>query len=212
MDLFDTPDTLPTNILPRDGRVYYFHDVFGQTLSDQYFQTLLKDIHWQHDKVNIMGKDIVTKRKVAWCGDDNFAYTYSGATKIALPWTPLLLEIKQHIEHLIRHTRVRHTSGECFNSCLLNLYHNGDEGMGWHSDAEKTLKKHGAIASVSFGAERKFLFKHKRTGEKVEQWLGHGSVLLMAGETQRHWLHRLPPTKKVQTPRINLTFRTFIAP
>jgi alkylated DNA repair dioxygenase AlkB len=98
-------------------------------------------------------------------------------------------------------------SGEKYNSCLLNLYHTGEEGMAWHSDGEKELQKDGAIASLSFGAERKFSFKHKVTKEKIELWLQDGSLLVMKGTTQSHWLHRLPPTKKVLTPRINLTFR-----
>jgi alkylated DNA repair dioxygenase AlkB len=99
-------------------------------------------------------------------------------------------------------------SGETYNSCLLNLYHDGSEGMAYHSDAETDLKKHGAIASLTFGAERKFLFKHKTTKEKVEIFLENGSLLIMKGTTQDHWLHRLPPTTKVNTPRVNLTFRT----
>jgi alkylated DNA repair dioxygenase AlkB len=118
-----------------------------------------------------------------------------------LPWTKELLELKTVIEK---------ETGETFNSCLLNLYHNGDEGMAWHSDGEPELKKDGAIASLSFGAERKFVFKHKQTSHKVELILEHGSLLLMKGTTQTHWLHRLPPTKKVRTARVNLTFRTII--
>lgn len=101
-------------------------------------------------------------------------------------------------------------SGETFNSCLLNLYHNGDEGMAWHSDGEKDLKKNGAIASLSFGAERKFVFKHKIDKTTISLNLAHGSLLLMKGTTQTHWLHRLPPTKLVSKPRINLTFRTIV--
>jgi alkylated DNA repair dioxygenase AlkB len=101
-------------------------------------------------------------------------------------------------------------TGETFNSCLLNLYHTGEEGMAWHSDAEKDLKKDGAIGSLSFGAERKFSFKHKQTAEKVEVHLEHGSLLVMKGTTQTHWLHRLPPTTKTNLPRVNLTFRTIV--
>ncbi|MCA1744794.1 MAG: alpha-ketoglutarate-dependent dioxygenase AlkB, partial [Bacteroidales bacterium] len=101
-------------------------------------------------------------------------------------------------------------TGETFNSCLLNLYHSGEEGMAWHSDGEKDLKKDGAIASLSFGAERKFAFKHQETKETVSLILEHGSLLIMKGTTQTNWLHRLPPTKRVTTPRVNLTFRTII--
>ncbi|HEY1007864.1 MAG TPA: alpha-ketoglutarate-dependent dioxygenase AlkB, partial [Sphingobacteriaceae bacterium] len=131
--------------------------------------------------------------------DHQFEYTYSNITKRALPWTGELLKLKAIAE--------QHT-GETFNSCLLNLYHSGDEGMAWHSDGEKDLKKNGAIGSMSFGAERKFSFKHKETGERISLVLEHGSLLVMAGTTQTYWLHRLPPTKTIRTPRINLTFRT----
>ena len=104
--------------------------------------------------------------------------------------------------------KVEQKTGEKYNSCLLNLYHDGSEGMAWHSDGEKDLQRNGAIASLSFGALRKFAFKHKNTKEVVSLNLKAGSLLVMKGETQQHWLHRLPPTKKVQSPRINLTFRT----
>ena len=105
---------------------------------------------------------------------------------------------------------VEKETGETFNSCLLNLYHSGDEGMAWHSDGEKDLKKNGAIGSLSFGAERKFSFKHKETKETVSIQLEHGSLLVMKGATQTNWLHRLPPTKRINQPRINLTFRTIV--
>jgi len=103
---------------------------------------------------------------------------------------------------------VEDKTGETYNSCLLNLYHTGEEGMAWHSDAEKDLKKNGAIASLSLGAMRKFSFKHKQSKEIVSLDLQHGSLLVMKGATQRYWLHRLPPTKKVTELRVNLTFRT----
>jgi alkylated DNA repair dioxygenase AlkB len=161
----------------------------------------LNSIEWEHDQAVIFGKRIITKRKVAWYGDKSFNYTYSNTTKQALPWTEQLLDLKHQVE--------QHTS-ETFNSCLLNLYHDGSEGMAWHSDGEIDLKKNGAIASLSFGAERKFSFKHKQTKEVVSVTLQHGSLLVMKGSTQAHWLHRLPPTKTVLEPRINLTFRTIV--
>lgn len=107
-------------------------------------------------------------------------------------------------------TKIEAETGELFNSCLLNLYHSGEEGMAWHSDAEKDLKRNGAIASVSFGAQRKFVFKHKQNKETVSIVLEHGSLLVMKGPTQTNWLHRLPPTKLVTKPRVNLTFRTIV--
>ena len=187
------------NLLPYDGTVIYFGVVFTAPGSDHFFHALMETIDWRNDEAVIFGKKIVTKRKVAWYGDQQFSYTYSGLTKQALPWTEDLLRIKQKVEE---------TTGETYNSCLLNLYHDGSEGMAWHSDGEKDLKKHGAIASVSFGAERLFAFKHKKTQEKRQFSLQHGSVLVMKDETQDFWLHRLPPTTKVSTARINLTFRT----
>lgn len=201
MDLFNTPVEKHKNWLPYGGIVNYYGKLFNKQAADYYFQELLNDIEWRNDEAIIFGKKVVTKRKVAWYGDQQFEYTYSQVTKTALPWTTALLELKRKVEL---------ATGERVNSCLLNLYHNGAEGMAWHSDGEADLKKDGAIISLSFGAERKFSFKHKETKEKIELMLEHGSLLVMAGPTQTHWLHRLPPTKKVHTPRINLTFRTII--
>lgn len=200
MDLFSTADSRE-NLLPKDGTVHYYGCVFSMQESNQLYDLLLNTIAWQHDEAVMFGKRIVTKRKVAWYADKAFEYTYSNSTKQALPWTPILLEIKKSIEDI---------TGETFNSCLLNLYHNGSEGMAWHSDAEKDLKKNGAIASVTFGAERKFAFKHKTSKELVSRVLEHGSLLVMKDETQTYWQHRLPPTKLKHRPRVNLTFRTIV--
>jgi alkylated DNA repair dioxygenase AlkB len=199
MDLFDSISDEKKNQLPKDGTVNYYGKLFNQNKADHYFQMLLHSIEWRNDEAIIFGKKIITKRKVAWYGEKPFEYTYSKVTKLALPWTNELLQIKSFTEE---------RTGETFNSCLLNLYHNGDEGMAWHSDGETDLKKNGAIASLSFGAERKFAFKHKQTKEKVELVLEHGSLLIMKDTTQDHWLHRLPPTKSISKPRVNLTFRT----
>jgi len=201
MDLFNINHDGNKNLLPKDGVVNYYGKLLSTQEADNYFDCLLNTIAWKNDEVVIFGKHIITKRKVAWYGDLNFSYTYSNTTKQALSWTKELLELKALVEG---------KTGEQFNSCLLNLYHNGDEGMAWHSDAEKDLKKNGAIASLSFGAERKFAFKHKQTKEVVSLILEHGSLLIMRGATQNNWLHRLPPTRLIKRPRINLTFRTII--
>lgn len=198
MDLF-TQTTKDTNLLPYDGIVRYFGPVMPKAEADRYYTEFYENIEWKNDEAIIFGKRIITKRKVAWYGDSGFEYTYSNTTKRALPWTPQLKRLKDIVEQ---------QCGNTFNSCLLNLYHDGSEGMAWHSDAEKDLVKNGAIASVSFGAERKFAFKHKVTGEKITLLLHHGSLLIMEGTTQSHWLHRLPPSKLIKTPRVNLTFRT----
>lgn len=199
MDLFNPNIDKSKNWLPKDGTVNYYGQILSKQKADSYFKQLLETIDWQNDKAIIFGKEIITKRKVAWYGNNPYKYTYSNSSKYALPWSAELIELKQIAEQ---------ETGETFNSCLLNLYHNGSEGMAWHSDGENDLKKHGAIASMSFGAERKFAFKHKTSHEKVELVLQHGSLLLMKDTTQTNWLHRLPPTKKVITPRVNLTFRT----
>lgn len=199
MDLFSKEEGELRNLLPKDGTVNYYGKLFSTKQANGYFESLLNTIEWRNDEAIIFGKLIVTKRKVAWYGDSEFEYTYSNTTKKALPWTADLLDLKAIVEE---------QTNETFNSCLLNLYHSGDEGMAWHSDGEKDLKKNGAIASLSFGAERKFSFKHKVEKTNVSLVLEHGSLLVMKGTTQTHWLHRLPPTKMASKPRINLTFRT----
>lgn len=199
MDLFNLIIDKQKNWLPYQGTVNYYGRLLSKEKADFYLNKLLATIEWRNDEAIIFGKKIITKRKVAWYGDKPFEYTYSNTTKFALPWTKELLELKTLIEK---------ETGECFNSCLLNLYHNGDEGMAWHSDGETDLKKDGAIGSLSFGAERKFAFRHKQNKEKVELVLEHGSLLVMKDTTQTYWLHRLPPSKKITTARVNLTFRT----
>lgn len=197
MDLFNSE--IDQNLLPYDGEVLYYGATLPIKKAQEFYDLLMENIEWQNDKAIIFGKTIITKRKVAWYGEKPFKYTYSKTTKSALPWTKELIELKEIVEK---------KTGETFNSCLLNLYHSGEEGMAWHSDGETDLKKNGAIGSLSFGAERKFSFKHKNTKHTVSIVLEKGSLLVMKGTTQENWLHRLPPTKKVKSPRINLTFRT----
>lgn len=201
MELFDNVVDKEKNLLPEDGVVNYHGKLLNRQEADRYLETLLSTIRWKNDEAIVFGKKVTTKRKVAWYAEKPFEYTYSKVTKHALPWTTELLELK---------TLVEKETGETFNSCLLNLYHSGDEGMAWHSDGEADLKKNGAIGSLSFGAERKFAFKHKKTKEKVSLRLEHGSLLVMKGTTQTYWLHRLPPTKLITSPRVNLTFRTIV--
>lgn len=202
MDLFNFEYDTERNLLPKDGTVNYYGKILSVEEADSFYKALLNGIEWKNDEAVLFGKHILTKRKVAWYGEKNFKYTYSNTTKEALPWTKELVVLKELIEV---------KTGEKFNSCLLNLYHDGNEGMAWHSDGEKDLKKNGAIGSLSFGAERKFAFKHKETKETVSLILQHGSLLVMKDTTQTHWLHRLPPTKLISKPRINLTFRTIVS-
>ncbi|MFA5327046.1 MAG: alpha-ketoglutarate-dependent dioxygenase AlkB [Prolixibacteraceae bacterium] len=201
MDLFSSLIDSGANLLPKDGMVNYFGPILTIQEANHYFDRLMSSIAWKNDEAIILGKHIVTARKVAWYADREYTYTYSNTTRQAYIWTKDLLELKNLVEKKL---------GETFNACLLNLYHSGEEGVSWHSDGEKDLKRHGAIASLSLGAERKFCFKHKRTKEKVDLILEHGSLLVMKGTTQTHWLHCLPKTKMIRQPRINLTFRTMV--
>lgn len=201
MQLFENTIDKHKNRLPYNGTVNYYGKLFNQKEADHYFDILLNIIDWRNDEAIIFGKKVITKRKVAWYGEAPFEYTYSNITKHALPWTKELLELKAVIEK---------ATDDNFNSCLLNLYHDGSEGMAWHSDGEADLKKNGTIGSLTFGAERKFAFRHKQTKEKIELILEHGSLLVMKDVTQTNWLHRLPPSKRITKPRVNLTFRTIV--
>ena len=189
------------NVLNKDGEANYYGIIMTTSEANTYYNLLLKNINWKNDEALYHGRHIVTKRKVAWYGDQGFLYTYSNTTKQALPWTNELIDLKRKTE-LITNSR--------FNSCLLNLYHDGNEGMTWHSDDEKSMGKNTVIASLSFGAERKFSFKHRRTRQTISLLLENGSLLVMRGNTQSNWLHSLPLSSKINHPRINLTFRTII--
>ena len=147
-----------------------FHEANG------YLHSLLQNISWKNDEVAIFGKHIVTKRKTAWYGDSNYVNIYSNTEKKALPWTKELVSLKQIVENL---------SNTKYNSCLLNLYNDGNEGIGWHSDDEKSIKDNSCIASVSLGADRKFSFKHKQSNKTISVLLEHGSLLFMKGATQK---------------------------
>ncbi len=196
MDLFgNDPES---NLLPKDGTVIYHGSILPSGKSDEIFPNLLTNIPWRHDEVVMFGKHITTARKVAWVADEGVAYAYSGKSREPVAWTGTLLELKAICEE--------HT-GAAYNSCLLNLYQDGSQGMGWHSDDERSIVPRSSIACLSFGAVRKFSFKHKQTKETVSLPLEDGSLLDMRGTTQEHWHHQLPKTKKVNMPRISLTFR-----
>ncbi len=189
------------NLLPSDGVAKYFGKIFSEKDSIIFFEKLFNNIEWANDEIMMYGKKIITKRKVGWYADGGISYKYSNTIKNALPFTNELLEIKKVVET---------SSGNTFNACLLNLYHNGNEGMGWHSDNEKEIEENSCIASISFGAERKFMLKHRITKETVTIILENGSLLSMEGSTQKNWLHQLPKSTKISSPRINLTFRKMI--
>lgn len=199
MNLFQPePDR---NLLPYDGIVNYHGPILSRNEAQSFFDALFRTIPWKHDEAVIYGKRIQTARKVAWYGDSEFSYAYSGTTRVALLWTRELHALKHLVEQKTNHT---------FNSCLCNLYTTGSEGMSWHSDDEKALGRNTTIASLTLGAERKFCFRHKskKGDEPISIILETGSLLVMKGATQTHWQHSVPKTAKVNTARINLTFRT----
>jgi len=190
------------NIINNDGQAHNFGSIFNDEQNHYFFNELLNKVEWANESIIMFGKEITTKRKVAFYADDKIEYTYSKRTKKGLPWTPLLLDILQKVT----------TYTNChYNACLLNLYHDGNESMGWHSDNEKEIVENSSIASVSFGAERKFVFKHKVSNETISIILNNGSLLEMAGSLQQCWLHSLPKSKKINAARINLTFRQMIS-
>lgn len=194
-------ENIPNQILPCDGDTQYYGIIYNNHKSQQYLDYFLEQIPWKQDEAFIYGKHYVTARKVAWYGDENYAYKYSGKTRIALSWTNELLTIKAKVEQL---------TGARYNSCLLNLYEDGSQGMAWHHDDEKGLGQNSNIASLSFGAERRFDLRHKISREKTSINLEHGSLLVMAGKTQACWQHQLPKTTRVKQPRVNLTFRRML--
>jgi alkylated DNA repair dioxygenase AlkB len=186
------------NLLPKDGGAYYYPEIFDQVSSDQLFGKLIQSLDWQPEQIYLFGKKVTTQRKVVWVGDENCLYAYSGMKKRPQPWTPELLSIKTQMEEMAQWK---------FNSCLLNLYHSGSEGMGWHSDNEDELDSAAPIASLSLGATRKFAFKHKLDKSVCSLFLENGSVLIMHSPSQKFWNHSLLKTKTPLPARINLTFR-----
>lgn len=182
-----------------NGEYIYIPNFFTKGDSDAYFNVLLEEINWKQESMHIYGKTLAFPRLTAWYGDNDKPYSFSGITLNPESWIPSLLEIKQQIEIKALVT---------FNSVLLNRYRNGNDSISWHTDAEKELGKNPVIASVNFGATRKFQLRHNTTKERIELNLSHGSLLIMQGELQHFWQHQVPKTKQEIKERINLTFRT----
>ena len=192
---------LTDNLLPYDGLVNDLGIVIDYP--SPLFYNLVTELPWQEDIVTLFGKTHITTRQIVWMGDSDIDYQYSGHTRQTIPWTDTVFHVKQHVEQqlLILGIDVN------FNSCLLNYYPSGEDGMGYHADDERELGEQPVIASLSLGATRKFVFKHKKTQDKVELYLESGQLIVMHGETQNFWKHSITKTKKVTTGRISLTFR-----
>ena len=182
-----------------DAELLYYPDFLDPEVADEYFERLLSFDEWRHQKIKLFGKEIFQPRLTAFFGETDKSYTYSGLKMVPRAFPEELIEIKKKCENYTE---------ESFNVCLANLYRNGDDSMGWHSDDEKELGPNPVIASVSLGAERMFHLRHKKNKtDKYKIRLQHGSLLIMKGVTQQFWKHQLPKTRKVDKPRINLTFR-----
>ena len=186
--------------MPSTEQLQYHPLLFDPKEQSLLMTALQEEIPWKQEHIKLFGKTHPTPRLTAWHGDTHCVYKYSGVVNQPFPWTPSLLTIKTRIESL--------SNGATFNCVLLNFYRDGSDKMGWHSDDEKELGPNPSIASVSFGATRRFDFKHKTEAHnKFSIHLESGSLLLMQGDMQHHWLHQIPAQKRIQEPRINLTFR-----
>ena len=184
-----------------DSEISLHQNHFDAEFAGNLLSELAEEIPWVQNKIKFYGKESLVPRLESWHGDEGMSYTYSGIKMDAKPWTKNLLMIKESIEPIAKTT---------FNSVLINYYRDGKDRVAWHSDDEKELGKNPVIASVSLGAERKFKLRHKKYKEnqlQYEVFLQSGSLLLMSGSTQHHWLHEIPRTAKPIGPRINLTFR-----
>jgi alkylated DNA repair dioxygenase AlkB len=188
-----------------DGELYRLTQFLTPDAASRLFHTLHATLAWTQHRVRVFGREHSTPRLCAWHGDPQARYAYSGQALEPLPWTPALADIRARLEV---------ASGIPFNGVLCNLYRNGADSMGWHSDDEASLGPCPVIASLSLGATRRFVFRHRRRRElgTVDLQLAHGDLLLMAGDTQRHWQHAVPKTRRPVGPRINLTFRRVVAP
>ncbi|WP_432464510.1 alpha-ketoglutarate-dependent dioxygenase AlkB family protein [Agarivorans sp. QJM3NY_33] len=180
-----------------DEIIFYKHWLSPANV-DRLFQSLLAELPWQQHQIRLFGKTCLEPRLSVWLGDAEAAYRYSGEWRQPLTWPEFLIPIKAALQ--------QHT-GQRFNSALVNLYRDGHDYMGWHSDNEAQLGLRPIIASLSLGASRRFVFRDKSTRSKLQYLLGSGDLLLMNGLSQQQWQHSLPKALKVKQPRINLTFR-----
>ncbi|MGA1227134.1 MAG: alpha-ketoglutarate-dependent dioxygenase AlkB family protein [Tamlana sp.] len=182
-----------------DADVVYYPNFFNKNDADKYFNSLLDTVNWAQDSITVFGKTHLQPRLTAFYAQNNNPYKYSNIVMVPNLFEGDLLKIKNTVENEIEIS---------FTSCLANLYRNGKDSNSWHADNEKELGERPIIASVSFGAERIFHFKHRfDKTQKAKLTLNHGSLLLMKGETQKNWLHQIPKTKRTIGKRVNLTFR-----
>lgn len=189
------------NLAPFDGELYLLGAFYPTAEADRYYRRLYQTLDWQAEQLFIYGRMINVPRLMAWYGEPNAHYRYSGVDHVPQPWTADLLALKADVEAIC---------AQSFNSVLANLYRDGQDSMGCHADDEKELGTNPLIASLSFGETRLFRFRHPESGCRLDLELAHGDLLIMAGKLQHHWQHELPKTRKPKQPRINLTFRRIV--
>lgn len=195
MNLFDFSES---NLVPKDGELFYHPEFFEHSSDRQSYEALKKNIDWKQEGMKIFGKYVPFPRLTAWYGDAGKVYTYSGLANTPLPFSDFLNSIKHRVESKV---------DSPFNCALLNYYKDGLDSMGWHSDDEKELGCNPVIASVSFGGTRQFQLKHKLDKDcKLSLKLENGSLLVMKGSLQHFWQHCIPKNKTAQG-RVNITFR-----
>jgi len=207
LDLPDPDSGDWREVLPHDGSALLSERWIDHSEADAMLARLMEEVPWQSHDLVLFGKRMAEPRLSAWVADDDVSYTYSGVRRVPATWTPTLTELRHRCESTLA-SRFR---GVAFNSVLANLYRSGDDSMGWHADDEPELGPKPIIASLSFGDERRFDFRHRSSGETARVDLPHGSLLVMSGVTQTHWKHCLARTKKSRSPRVNLTYR-FVLP
>ena len=182
--------------------ILYISGFLPSADADRLMSGLMNSIAWEQKYIRMFGRQLPMPRLTAWYGDPGAVYSYSGLTESPLHWTDELQEMRD---------RLYDSLGESFNSVLLNLYRTGEDSMGWHSDDERELGPEPVIASISLGAERRFDLMHRTLAhERRSYMLPHGSLLVMRGNTQSYWRHRLPKSPRIKEPRVNLTFRTIL--
>lgn len=203
LDLFSSEERFTPVLMP-EADVSFLRELHTGMPDDRIVRELLEDTPWRQETVVVWGKRHLQPRLIAWYGNKGKAYSYSGISMSPLPWTNLLLHLKRNVEERAQTT---------FNSVLLNLYRNQNDSMGFHSDDERELGPEPTIASLSYGAERTLVFKHKRdkTVQDFRLALPNGSMLLMKGPTQRNWKHGILKQGRSCGPRVNLTFRNIMA-
>ncbi len=196
-----TPEWIIGSDITSQCRVMLYRNTLSEEESSAIFQALQSGIQWQQRSIRLFGKKVMQPRLIAWHGDPEAIYRYSGDTWYPEPWLPELQTLRRRCEFI---------SSTTFNSVLLNLYRDGNDAMGWHADDEPELGDEPVIASLNLGCTRRFDLRHRQSGETHQVWLPAGSLLVMAGATQQQWRHQLPRSKKITQPRLNLTFRRII--